>query len=141
MEHAIIPPCFYRISVKAIIHNDEGKFLLVKEENWLWQLPWWWVDYGENLQECLKREIREEMGLEVTFIADVPSYFYTSTNLKWWNIANALYETKVRNFEFMPSKECIEIWFFTFEEAKTLKTWPNIQEFLKHYRPENHLHA
>ena len=135
-----IPPCYYRISVKALIHNNEGKFLLVKEENWLWELPWWWVEYGENLQECLKREIIEEMWLETTYIADEPSYFFTSTNLKWRNIANALYETKVSHYDFKSSEECIAIWFFTLEEAQELETYPNIQEFLKHYNPDNHVH-
>lgn len=56
------------------------------------------------------------------------------------NIANVLYETKVVNYEFTPSEECVEIEFFTLEEAKNLKTYPNIQEFLKHYKPENHVH-
>ncbi len=49
--------------------------------------------------------------------------------------------TKVENYDFLPSEECIEIWFFTLEEAKNLDTYPNIQEFLKHYNPENHVHA
>ncbi len=137
MEYTI-PPCFYRLSVKALIHNDEWSFLLVKEENELWELPGGWVDYGENLQECLKREIKEEMWLEVVSISQVPSYFYTSTNLKWWNIANVLYETRVNDFEFTSSEECMEIGFFTLEEAKKLKTYPNIQEFLKHYNQKNH---
>lgn len=34
-----VPNCFYRISVKALILNDEGKFLLTKEDNGLWELP------------------------------------------------------------------------------------------------------
>lgn len=32
MEHTI-PQCFYRISIKALILNEEKKFLLSKEEN------------------------------------------------------------------------------------------------------------
>ena len=135
-----IPPCFYRLSVKALIHNDEWKFLLVKEENNLWEFPGGWVDYWEDLQECLKREVREEMWLETIFIAEEPSYFFTSTNLKWWNIANVLYGTKLKDFDFTPSEECREIWFFTLEEAKKLETYPNIQEFLKLYNPKNHVH-
>jgi 8-oxo-dGTP diphosphatase len=135
-----IPPCFYRLSVKALIHNDEWKFLLVKEDNNLWELPGGWVDYWENIQDCLRREIKEEMWLETTFIASEPSYFFTGTNLKWRNIANALYKTKVKNYDFTPSEECIELGFFTLEEAKQLDTYPNIQEFLKHYNSENHVH-
>jgi 8-oxo-dGTP diphosphatase len=39
MENWNIPPCFYRLSVKALIHDEQGRFLLVKEENNLWELP------------------------------------------------------------------------------------------------------
>lgn len=135
-----IPPCFYRVSVKALIHNDEWKFLLIKENNNLWELPGGWVDYGENIEECLKREIFEEMWLKAIYIEKEPSYFFTSTNLKGFNIVNALYETQVKNYDFAPSEECVEIWFFTLDEAKKLETYPNIQEFLKHYNPKNHVH-
>ncbi len=78
------------------------------------------------------------MWLETIYIADEPSYFFTSTNLKWRNISNALYKTQVSHYNFTPSEECVEVWFFTLEEAKSLDTYPNIQEFLKHYNPENH---
>ncbi len=133
-----IPPCFYRLSVKALIHNDEWKFLLVKENNNLWELPGGWVDYGENIQECLTREIFEEMWLKVIYIKKESCYFFRSINLKGFNIANVLYETQVKDYDFIPSEECVEIWFFTLDEAKKLETYPNIQEFFKHYKAENH---
>lgn len=136
----IVPPCFYRLSVKALIHDDEWRFLLVKEDNWLWELPWWGIDHGENLQKCLKREIQEEMWLEAVTIDIKPSYFFTSTNRKWFPIANVLFETTLKNLDFTPSEECVEIWFFTLEEARKLETYPNIQEFLKLYNPTNHVH-
>ena len=133
-----IPPCFYRVSVKALIHNNENRFLLVKEENWLWELPGGWIDYGEDLYDSLTREIHEEMWLIVTSIQEQPSYFYTTTNLKKMNIANVLYETTLESYNFIASEECTEIWFFTLEEAKKLETYPNIQTFLKYYNPKNH---
>lgn len=138
MSGISIPPCHYRISVKALIHNEEWKFLLIQEENELWELPGGWLDYGEDPKNCLKREIREEMWLITLWIATEPSYFYTTKSLKWRNIANVLYEVEVENYDFVPSEECRAIWFFTLEEARNLQTYPNIQEFLKHYNPRIH---
>ena len=69
-----------------------------------------------------------------------PSYFFTSTNRKNVNIANVLYETTLKDLNFTPSDECIEIGFFTLAEAKALETFPNIQSFLKVYNPTHHVH-
>ncbi len=73
-------------------------------------------------------------------MAEQPSYFFTSTNRKGVNIVNVLYETTLKDLNFTPSEECIELGFFTLDEAKTLQTFPNIQSFLKIYNPANHAH-
>jgi ADP-ribose pyrophosphatase YjhB (NUDIX family) len=57
-----------RIVVAAIIRNG-NKLLLVKEilesgrEYWIF--PGGGVKFGENLKEALKREIKEELGMEI----------------------------------------------------------------------------
>ena len=137
MEHSI-PPCFYRISIKALILDESGKFLLMKEENWLWDFPGGGLDHGENPLDGIRREIAEEMWLEVVEIMESPTYFLTAKSLRGKPIANVFYETKVKNLDFTPSSECIEIGFYDIEEAKSLETYSNVQEFLKLYNPDNH---
>ena len=58
----------YRISLKAVIYNDQGEILLVKESgrDW-WDLPGGGLDYGETVHECLARELSEEVGLKGDF--------------------------------------------------------------------------
>ncbi len=130
-----IPNCFYRISIKALILDEEKRFLLVKEDNGLWELPGGGLDFGENPQDGIKRELQEEMGLNITFVAEKPSYFLTIPNLKNVYIANVLYETKVEDLNFTPSEECVEIKFFTKEEALQEKNlFPNVLEFAKIYK-------
>jgi 8-oxo-dGTP pyrophosphatase MutT (NUDIX family) len=65
----------YRISTKALVFNGENKILFIKERNGYWGLPGGGLDYGEEPYDGLKREIKEEMGLEVSVIKDNPSYF------------------------------------------------------------------
>ena len=54
--------------VEAIIKNDEGKVLLLKRSKsnkfyvGKWQLPGGKVDFGEDIQKAIKREIYEETG-------------------------------------------------------------------------------
>jgi 8-oxo-dGTP pyrophosphatase MutT (NUDIX family) len=134
-----IPDCFYRIGVKALILDDEKRFLLQLENNGFWEFPGGGLDFGENYKECLAREIREEMGLDVISINERPSYFLTTLHSsgQYW-VCNVLYETKVKDLNFTPSDECIELKFFTKEEAVKQNVFHNVVEFAKMYNPDNH---
>lgn len=128
-----IPNCFYRVSIKALVLDEEGRFLLCREDNGKWELPGGGLDFWENPQEGITREIKEEMGLEVTSVADRPSYFFTWLE-KWRWKSNVIYKTTLQNLNFTPSDECEEIWFFSTEEALKLDLFSNVVEFCKQYK-------
>jgi ADP-ribose pyrophosphatase YjhB (NUDIX family) len=131
-----IPDCFYRVSIKALILNSHNKFLLVREENGLWELPGGGLDFGENPQEGLQRELKEEMALEAKSIGEQPFYFFPALNPKGQYIVNAVYATEVYHLNFQPSPECQEIRFFSPEEVFEIKEsmYPNVLEFAKLYK-------
>ena len=83
-----IPNWFYRISAKALILDEDKKFLLVREEKW-WELPWWWLEYWESPQEWIRRELYEEMWINVIRINKKPSYFITTQKDNWIWIAKS----------------------------------------------------
>jgi ADP-ribose pyrophosphatase YjhB (NUDIX family) len=68
----------YRVSVKALISNPRGQILLVKEDDdpW-WGLPGGGMEHGETIEQALRREIREEMGVEVAELAKHPTFAWT----------------------------------------------------------------
>ncbi len=133
-----VPECFYRVSTKALILDDTKRFLLTKEKCGKWELPGGGLDFGETAQIGITREIKEEMGLEVIFVANNPSYFFTFQHDRTgtW-IANVLYLTKVKNLEFTSSNECTELRFFTKEEALKENLFSNVTAFVELYNPEN----
>ena len=60
------------LSVDLIIQDNQGKILLGKiSEKWregnkyLWGLPGREVSYGETLVQCVKRNLREEIGMKM----------------------------------------------------------------------------
>jgi ADP-ribose pyrophosphatase YjhB (NUDIX family) len=129
---SLYPNTFYRVSIKALIEQD-NKILLVKEDNWKWELPGGWLDHWEDPQTWLEREIMEEMWLQTHSIANNPSYFLTwFENNKWKS--NVVYKTTLDNFEFTPSEECVEIWFYGKEEALKLDLFPNVIKFFEIYK-------
>ncbi len=133
-----IPRCFYRVSVKALILDDQKRFLLTKEEDGKWDLPGGGLDFGKKPKECLAREIKEEMGVDVISVEDRPSYFLTSQKENKFWMANIIYLTKTKDLEFTPSGECVEVRFFTKEEALKEDLISNVVEFAAKYDPKNH---
>lgn len=65
------PNTFYRVSVKALIKDEQGRVLVVKEKQDAWDLPGGGLDHGENIIDGMKREIIEELGIADMVIGDL----------------------------------------------------------------------
>jgi len=63
--------------VLAIIQNGEGRCLLVRTiyGGSLWRLPGGFVEEGESPIEALRRELREELSVEIEVIRFVGVYY------------------------------------------------------------------
>lgn len=59
-----------RVGVRAVIWNEDGLFLALNNreegdgQNDFWSIPGGGLDMGESLQDGLRREIVEELGVE-----------------------------------------------------------------------------
>jgi 8-oxo-dGTP pyrophosphatase MutT (NUDIX family) len=132
-------PCFYRVSVKAFVVDDSGKFLLAKESDGTWDFLGGGLDHNEDPVMALKREVAEETGLAVTRVSAAPEYFVTAQKPgKDVFIANVLYEVTLKDLNFTPSDESQELRFFNAEEARAEKLLPNVEKFLQVYESDLH---
>ena len=82
---ALYPSTIYRVSLKAIIRDSQGKVLVVKEGGSDWSLPGGGFEHGEDVKAALARELYEEALIEPDFdyhLIGVDS-FYVTTKQNW----------------------------------------------------------
>lgn len=60
----------YRVSAKALIFNNHGEVLLVKEHYNDWNLPGGGIDYGESPRQAVERELQEEINLSLSISSE-----------------------------------------------------------------------
>jgi 8-oxo-dGTP pyrophosphatase MutT (NUDIX family) len=66
----------FAVSVKGVFCAPSGEVILLLNERNEWELPGGRIEIGENSPECLKREIREELSLEVKVEAPIDTYLF-----------------------------------------------------------------
>lgn len=53
------------VTVSGLVENDEGKILMIKSPDRSWEIPGGQVEVGESLIDALKREVKEESGINI----------------------------------------------------------------------------
>ncbi|HET8670401.1 MAG TPA: NUDIX hydrolase [Candidatus Saccharimonadales bacterium] len=124
-------PNYFRISVKGIVVDEAGRFLLAREDSGMWDMLGGGLEHSEDPIEGLRREVYEEAGLVITWVSPTPKYFLTSIRFGHDTyVANIVYEIALEHLEFKPSEECKELRFFTLEEARNQKLFPTVEKLL-----------
>lgn len=130
-----MPNCFYRISAKALCFNEEGQLLVCIEKSGSVDLPGGGIEHGEDPIEALKREVKEEMGVEVEILEETPCYFLTgkayfeSLN-KDCDYANIFYKAKIKNLNIVKSDECQEAKYVSLSNLRKMKCNSNVLKLL-----------
>jgi len=130
--------------VVAVIKNEKGEILIARrnqpdipEEHNKWELIGGGIDFGETPEQALKREVKEEAGLDIEVVRLLPKIF-TQT---WYgqnperHIIMLNYECRILGGELKAGDEEIsELKFVKPEIVKDLDGLPNlytITELLK----------
>ncbi len=114
VEHASTRPTdyLYRMSLKCLVKNAEGKVLVVKESgrDW-WDLPGGGMDHGEDFETAIARELNEEVSMTGKF-----SYRIIDTdephllNHGFWQV-RLVFEVTPENMTFTPGVDADELAF------------------------------
>lgn len=87
MKFHIIDPLNKPIKVACAIIEKEDKVLCAQRSEKMklplkWEFPGGKVESDEDLITCLKREIKEELGVEIEVLEQLPSNFHIYSNFK-----------------------------------------------------------
>ena len=111
------------VSCAGLVTNDEGKILLVKSPLRGWEYPGGIIEPGETFQEALRREIREEAGVEV----EITGFIGICNNIEK-NIVNIDFTCRYIGGDLVTSEESSQVEWFTREEALMAITDPLIKK-------------
>ncbi len=119
-----------KLDTRAAIFDDEGRILLVKENNGTWSLPGGWVDVMQSVKSNTIKEVREEAGLDVETIRliavqdrnkhNTPPYAY--------NICKVFVLCKAIGGSFQANAETVESRYFALDELPLLAEEKNNRE-------------
>ena len=122
---------YYRVSVKVKI-NFNGKALLVREDGKKWDLPGGGVEHYETIDEALKRELTEEIGVSDFIITSGPKIFKMIDAAANRPLIFIAYELELDSAtEFHPSDN-VEIGLFEPEKIQdTVSYSPEYTDYIR----------
>ncbi len=130
-----IDDCIYRVSVKAIILNDD-KILLVKEwdDEW-WSFPGGGIEYGESIQDALYREVEEELGISHENIKSDLEIIHVGIGaiVEKLPMTNLFIRVDIPVDKIKSTKDVIQYKWFTPEELSDLSIVPTTVEIEQLY--------
>jgi len=110
----------YPISIKGIIIINKRVVLLKNERN-EWELPGGKIEIDESPEECLIREIKEELSIVTTIVSIVDVWMYNI--LEKVNVLIITYHCNCKIIDenkLIISKEHKEVGTFSFDEVESL---------------------
>jgi len=138
-------PAHPLVGVGALIHDGQGRVLLIKRKfepnKGKWSLPGGLLETGEKLIEAGRREVREELGVEL----DVEGLFHISEELIRDEAGKTRFHFILVDFLAMLAPQDAKVtlndesesfmWFAP-EEAASLETTENTRGIVQKYLKE-----
>ena len=127
-----------KICVGPILYDDNNKIFLMESPKWnSWVVPGGKVEYGESEEEALRREMREELGIEITDIVKVgekikkPSRDFKDDEMTF---IFKDYFARACSTEVTPNEEISNYGWFSVEEALDLNLLDTTRKFVEQFR-------
>jgi 8-oxo-dGTP pyrophosphatase MutT (NUDIX family) len=118
MDWKQIPSPFYRVSLKVYVFDDKKRLLMCKSPDGEWEPPGGGWEYDEAIEECLNRELVEELGVKLKSLGRVLAV-YCGMNKRGFRAIKIAFEATLDSFDF-EYQDMVTSKFVTKEELLTL---------------------
>jgi ADP-ribose pyrophosphatase YjhB (NUDIX family) len=123
--------------VPVIIRNSSGKILLGKRTNkpifysGFWGLPGGMIEYDESIENAGKREVKEELGVEIKIIRRASNIYesFPNENCQLHLMSIPVYASILRGIP-KAKDETLEVKWFKPQEIKKMKLAYNHNKIL-----------
>lgn len=107
--------------VRCLLKNSEKKILLVRHKNKeYWTLPWGHIEKGESIYKALKREIKEELNINVKILGEKKEL--QMENIKTLPQPLITYKIKYKNKKWKEEKRLEYIFLASIKKDQIIKT-------------------
>jgi len=131
------------VGVGALIVDEQGRLFMArrgpqaKNERWRWEFPGGSVEFGERLADALRREIREEYGVEIEVgdLLDVVDHLLPDEGQHWVS-PTYLCRLLVGEPRICEPEKCAAIgWFYPHEvpDELTVISRKNLESYRLYY--------
>lgn len=102
--------------------EDKG---LTSESGGIWQTPGGTLEFGEDCEKCLLREIKEEAGVEIEVVALLPKIHTDVRNNTWHGLLIQYFcRMKNPNDPIIINEEASDYKWISYDEIKNYHTFP-----------------
>jgi 8-oxo-dGTP diphosphatase len=120
-DETTIPSPFYRVSMKALVFDAERRLLVVQEPDGPWEVPGGGWEHGESLEQCLARELDEELGARVRSIDLSTLYPCTGVGASGYHRLKLAVRVVLEDSELTLGDEMQATRYVTSDEFRTLE--------------------
>jgi 8-oxo-dGTP pyrophosphatase MutT (NUDIX family) len=130
-EAAIVSP-YYRVATRAIVLNDQKRLLVMRNHDGDYELPGGGWEYGESFTDCLRREIQEELGVELLSADEAVLCTYRGEGRYSGMALRIAVRARLKSYDFQPVDIAEALWV-TRQEFMQLDLVPAAEAGLKEH--------
>lgn len=127
MKNLVRGTDYVGVGIGAVIINKDSKMLLAKRgpkaknEKGKWEFPGGSVEFGHTMEETVKREMMEELGIEITTYQQLPVIDHIiKQESQHWVTSGFIAKIKKGKPVIKEKEKCSEIGWFSLSEMEKM---------------------